>query len=125
MSTVNPYGTNSPPFSGNSLESPRMLGEQPRRLKKIDPLSAAIVMAGFNGLIGLVAGLMFTVLALLGNVAGGQGEAAIGGLIVGVAGAVFMPLFYGVAGFIGGALFAFLYNLVAGMFGGVIVYLET
>lgn len=125
MSTVNPYGSNSPPFSGNVLESPRMLGEQPRRLKKIDPLSAAIVMAGFNGLIGLVAGLMFTVLALLGNVAGGQGEAAIGGLIVGVAGAVFMPLFYGVAGFIGGALFAFLYNLVAGMFGGVIVYLET
>lgn len=125
MSTVNPYGAGSQPFPGYSLESPRMAGGQPRRLKKIDLLSAAILLAGINGLVGLVVGLMFTVLALIGSVAGGQGETAVGGLIVGFAGAVFMPLFYGVAGFIGGALFAFMYNIVAGMFGGVIVYLET
>lgn len=124
MSTVNPYGAGSQPFPGHSLEAPRISGEQPRRLKKIDPLSAAILLAGLNGLVGLLVGLMFTVLALVGSVSG-QGEAGVGGLIIGFAGAVFMPLFYGVAGFIGGALFAFMYNIVAGMFGGVIVYLET
>ena len=41
------------------------------------------------------------------------------GLLIGVGAIVFMPVMYGLMGFLGGALMAFIFNLTAGVFGGI------
>lgn len=44
---------------------------------------------------------------------------------MGIAFAIFAPIFYGVLGFIFGAIGAFLYNLMAKWMGGIEVRLES
>jgi len=53
-----------------------------------------------------------------------QGEEGIMGGAIGGIGMFFLPVLYGVGGFIGGAISAALYNVVAGLVGGIELELQ-
>jgi len=114
MSAANPYDPayTSMPVQGDAY--------RPRRLhiRRIDPLSAGKVLGLIQALIGLVVGLFFSMIAVLGMAVGGA-DAVLGGLITGLSAVVILPLAYGIMGFLGGVLGAFLYNVVASMAGGI------
>ena len=118
MESNNPY--NAPPQS--TAPAHQGLGLRRVRIKRLDPISVAVMLGVLYAVIGLIVGGVFSLLAILGVAVGG--EAGIGGLIGGVAALVILPVLYGVLGFIGGLIIAVLYNLVAGMAGGIQVDLE-
>jgi len=121
MSNVNPYQTSqSQPSAPVTAYSTRMM-----QIKKIEPMSAGKLLGTMYALIGLLFGGFVSIFALVGAAAGGTSEAAIGGIIGGLGAIVFMPLFYGVAGFVGGAVGAFIYNIVAAMVGGISLEIEV
>jgi len=60
-------------------------------------------------------------LMLMGGLQGQEG--LMGGAIGGI-GMFFLPVLYGVGGFIGGAILAAIYNVVAGLVGGIEVELQ-
>lgn len=104
------------------------------KIKRIGVLSLAKLYAVVMALFGLVVGVIYGgVLMLVGLVAGaaqqqGQGAAPAwvggAGIMVGLLMIVFMPVIYGLMGFIGGALAAWFYNLAAGVVGGIELELE-
>ena len=93
-------------------------------VKRIDIVSAGLMIGGLYALLGLIVGGIFSLLAILGVAAGG-GDALIGGVIGGVGALIFMPLFYGVLGFIFGIITALLYNVLASLIGGIKVDLQS
>lgn len=76
-------------------------------------------------IIGFIAGLFFSLLAIvrvsIGSMAPGEG---IVNAMFGVLAIIFLPLFYGVLGFVGGIITAWLYNVLAGSIGGVVLEIE-
>ena len=80
-----------------------------RRLTRVAPLKAGVVLGILYGILGLIAAPFF----LLAAFAGGEGAAAGIGL------AVMLPIMYAVGGFVGGIISAALYNLVAKWTGGL------
>ena len=86
-------------------------------LRRIDVASTALMLGALYALVGLVAGLVLTVFAVVGAVVDGGAVAASigGGLIMGI----LFPVANGVGGLIGGALMALLYNFVAKFVGGI------
>jgi hypothetical protein len=123
MPESNPYASTPPatPYGTSNVTNP---SSRRLRLRQIEPISAGVVMAAFYGFVGLLFGLGFLFVSLIGAMAGGDVPvaAAIG---MGLGALLFAPLFYGVAGFLGGLIFAALYNLIASMVGGVAIHLET
>jgi hypothetical protein len=77
-----------------------------KRLTYISPLQAGIVHAVIAGLISLIALPFIIIIGLM--------HAGIGAIL-----AIFLPIFYAIAGFIGGVIVAFVYNLVAKWTGGI------
>jgi hypothetical protein len=60
------------------------------------------------------------------GMAGRQGAAAGGvGVVWGIVGLIFFPIFYGIVSFVAGAIGALLYNLCAGFIGGVEIEVEN
>ena len=59
-------------------------------------------------------------MTLVGAGSGGGAEV----LFMGGGAVIFLPIFYGIAGFIGGILSALVYNAVSGMAGGIQMKLE-
>jgi hypothetical protein len=96
-----------------------------KRLKRIAPLQAGIVLAVVYALLSLIA-VPFLMLAGAGVAAAakqsGQ-QLPPFGFIFGV-GAIFLPVMYAAFGFLGGIIAAFVYNLVAKWTGGFEVILE-
>lgn len=93
-------------------------------LKKIGVLSLARMLGGAYAALGLVVGFIFSLASLVGSFAASMAnsEEAAGaaiGLLIGVGAIVFMPIMYGLMGFLGGALMAFIFNIMAGVFGGI------
>ena len=91
-------------------------------LKRVGVLSCGKFMGLLYAGIGLIAGGIFALASLVGEVAGLTADArggAIFALFFGVGAVIFLPVFYGVMGFISGVVSAFLYNLVAGWIGGI------
>lgn len=91
-------------------------------LKRVGVLSCGKIMGFLYAGIGLIAGGIFALVSLVGGVAGlaaDEGGGAIFALFFGVGAVIFLPVFYGVMGFISGVVSAFLYNLVAGWIGGI------
>jgi hypothetical protein len=78
-----------------------------RRLTRVTPLKAGIVLGILYGIGGLIAAPFVLIAAFAGN----QG-------VQGIALAVMLPIIYAVGGFIGGIIAAALYNLVAKWTGG-------
>jgi hypothetical protein len=73
--------------------------------------------------IGLLIGAFMALMSLAGvaiNAQQGQGNAVqIPAIFLGVGALIFVPLFYGVFGFISGIIYAAIYNLLAGVVGGL------
>ena len=88
-------------------------------LKRVDPMSCAKIAGIIYALIGLLAGGIFSLVAVMGAAVGGSAESALGGLLFGVGAVIFFPIFYGLVGAIASAIGAFLYNLVASKVGGI------
>jgi hypothetical protein len=90
-------------------------------LRSIGVLSAGKVMGITYALLGLIPGVIIALAAMAG-VAGNanQGDhSALPFLGMGAFAVVFIPLLYGIGGFIGGIICAAVYNLVAGVVGGL------
>jgi hypothetical protein len=79
-----------------------------KRLTRVTPLRAGIVLGILYGIGGLIIAPFFLLAAFAGK--GGVG---------GVAFAVMFPVIYAVGGFVGGIIAAALYNLVAKWTGGL------
>jgi hypothetical protein len=92
-------------------------------VRRLDPVSTGAMLGGVYVLIGLIIGGVMSLAAVLG-VAFGGGEDAAAGLFVGLGAILFIPLFYGVLGFIGGLVMALIYNAVAHFIGGIRIELE-
>ena len=117
-------------MSDNPYQGPGSEQQQPQAhqtgavtVNKIGVLSSGKVMACLYALLGLIVGAIFAVAALIGAAAGGRNE-GVAGLLVGVGMVIFMPIFYGVLGFLGGLLMAAIYNLAASVIGGIEIELK-
>jgi hypothetical protein len=102
-----------------------------RRVKRIAPLQAGKMLGVLYTCLGLIFLPFFMLAAAAGAFAqhaqGAQGAAtAPGAIVAGVmfGMGLFMPVIYGVMGFILGIITAFIYNLVARWIGGIEVEVE-
>lgn len=99
-------------------------------VRRIGVLSSAKVAGCTYAAFGLVAGALVSVFSLMGMafgqaLRGSSGAEAIVGGLLGLGAIIFIPLFYGVMGFVVGALGAAVYNLVAQVIGGLEIELEA
>jgi hypothetical protein len=92
-------------------------------VKRVGVWSAARIYAAITAAFGLVGGIMFALIALVGAGVAPDAEAWLGP-VFGVGAIVFMPLMYGCMGLVIGAISAALYNLFAGMVGGLSIDVE-
>ena len=91
-------------------------------VKRVGALSLAKVVSLIYALLGLFFGALFSLITMAGAMSDSSefGEfGALAGLAFGIGAVVFLPIFYGVLGFIFSLLMAGLYNLIAGVIGGV------
>lgn len=96
-------------------------------IRRLGVWSVSRLYGAMMGVIGLIGGLFFAVMATLGGFAGALGSsdtktglAASGlGALFGVGAVIIMPICYGVMGIVFGAIGAGLYNLFAGFLGGI------
>jgi Transmembrane domain of unknown function (DUF3566) len=102
-----------------------------RRIKRISPLQAGKMMGILYACMGLIFLPIFLVAAMAGafaqHIQGAQGAsaapaAAVAGIMFGMG--LFMPVIYGVMGFVFGIIGAAIYNLVARWIGGIEVEVE-
>jgi hypothetical protein len=86
-------------------------------IKRIGVLKLAIFQGAMMAAFGLLMALIFMAFgAMIGSM---NHNAAAFGAIGGIAALIFLPILYGVFGFIAGAIGAALYNLIAGIVGGI------
>ena len=91
-------------------------------LNRLGVASCAKVAGILYAALGLLIGMIFSFVALLGTaigIASEGGPEALLGLFFGVGAVIVLPIVYGILGAVGGVITALLYNLVAGAFGGV------
>ena len=91
-------------------------------VKRIKPLSAMKMGGILYGILGLLIGAIFSVLALSGVFSSPlTGSGMPGGLpvVFGALAVVILPILYGVLGAVLAGLMAVLYNLAAGFVGGL------
>lgn len=96
-------------------------------IKSIGVLSLGKVMGVVYAALGLIFGGFFTFISLIGAAFGSalsSGEEAILSLIFGVGAIFFLPVFYGVMGFVAGVITAAIYNVVAKFAGGLELQIE-
>ncbi len=93
-------------------------------LKRIDVLSAGKVSGVIYAGIGLIVGAFFSLFSLVGLAAVGDDNGAYA-LLMGIGAVIFMPIFYGVVGFIGGVVGAVIYNIAASVLGGIELELQA
>lgn len=89
---------------------------------RVGPLSCAKIVGTLYAVIGLLAGAVFSLIAMVGGFAAEHSPVAGFGTILGlgVVGAlVALPVFYGLLGFVTTLIGAWIYNVVAGAVGGV------
>ncbi|MCM2371738.1 DUF3566 domain-containing protein [Rhodopirellula sp. ICT_H3.1] len=116
----NPYGS---PTAASSAEGYSQGMTRAMKLKRVDPLSCGKMLGALYVFIGLIMSVFMIVFTMIG-VAGGGGNNLMAGLAGGVIGAIFVPVFYGILGFIGGLIMALLYNLCASVIGGIEMQFE-
>jgi hypothetical protein len=92
-----------------------------KRLKRIAPLQLGLMLGVTYALLAIV---IIPIILLFGAIASAVssthgGQALPGILGMGVFFIVFLPVLYGVMGFIGGVIGALIYNLVAKWIGGI------
>jgi hypothetical protein len=96
-------------------------------VKRVGALSLGKVMGALYALLGLIFGAFFAFFSLLGaaiGAANSESSDALFGLLFGFGSVIFLPLFYGVLGFVFGLIAALLYNGVARLIGSVEIEIE-
>ena len=96
-------------------------------VKRVGELSLGKVTGVLCALLGLIFGAFFAFFSLLGaaiGAANSESSDALLGLLFGFGSVIFLPLFYGVLGFVFGLIAALLYNGVARLIGGVEIEIE-
>jgi hypothetical protein len=88
-------------------------------ITRVGPLSVAKVAGVLYVVIGLIAGCLVSLAAMAGGFAADTDGAGPMAALFGVGAIVFLPIFYGVLGFIGTLIMAWLFNVAAGIVGGV------
>lgn len=91
-------------------------------VKRIKPISAGKMMGALYAIIGLIIGIGFAIASLMGaSLAPSEssGGSALIGTLFGVGAIVFLPICYGIFGFISGLIVPAIYNILAGIVGGV------
>jgi hypothetical protein len=91
-------------------------------VKSVGVLSIAKIMGLIQACLGLIFAPFFLLIGLLGSMAGQQKTPFAG--MFGVMFALFMPVLYGIIGFVTGAIGALLYNLFARLVGGFELEIE-
>ena len=97
-------------------------------LKSIGVMSAAKVVGVLYAVMGLLMGVMFgAIFSLIPAMSGPEGQDVPRWLapMFGFGAIIFMPIIYGIGGFIGGAIAALIYNGLAGVIGGLELRLES
>lgn len=96
-------------------------------IKRIRPMSLGKILGALYGICGLFLGLIFALVSLaIPSLGSSSPQAAFPGasLFFGVGSIIFLPIFYGVLGFVGGVICAALYNGLAKFVGGVVLDVE-
>lgn len=93
------------------------------KLMKIGALSLGKLFGILYALMGLISGIFIALFSLVGFFTSSNNIGVLGPLF-GVGAIIFLPLFYGVMGFILGIISAFLYNVIANWVGGIDIYLK-
>jgi hypothetical protein len=93
-------------------------------LKRVGAVSLAKVMGTLYVFVGLLIGGVFSLISLAGLAAQQQEGPAVFGFLFGAGAVIWIPVVYGLLGFIGALIMAGFYNLVAGMVGGVRLEIE-
>ena len=90
-----------------------------KRLTHVDPLKLGITLGIIYAIISLVIIVpLFFLISLAGLAHTARSGAALPAIFSGVF-LIFLPVIYGVMGFIGGVIMAFVYNITAKWTGGV------
>ncbi|MDP3072776.1 MAG: hypothetical protein Q8N18_20960 [Opitutaceae bacterium] len=96
-----------------------------KRIVRIAPLKAGIVLGVLYALLSVLMVPIFLIVGMTAAAAAKQGGQDVPlGFMFG-AGALLLPVLYGIAGFIGGIIAAAVYNLVAKWTGGFEVTVEN
>ena len=92
-------------------------------IRSVGVLSIARVAGVLYAAIGLLIGACFALVAMAGVAVQGADEElpAFVGALFGVGAIIFLPILYGILGFLAFALIAVLYNFVAARIGGVVL----
>lgn len=96
-------------------------------VKRVAPLPLGKMLCVLYAVMGLVFGLIFSVVGMFSSMFthSAQPHAIPGfGLMFGVGAVIFLPIFYGVIGFLGGLISAALYNVLARTIGGIVIDVE-
>jgi hypothetical protein len=88
-------------------------------VKRIGPGSAFKVGLALYGFLGLILGVIFALISMLGGTLAPASQAGVFRMFFGAGAIIMFPVCYGVVGGIGGVISAVLYNLVAGWVGGL------
>jgi hypothetical protein len=88
-------------------------------VKRIGPGSAFKVGLAIYGLVGLIVGLFFGLVSMLGGTLAHPAQAGMFGMFFGIGAIIIWPLCYGIGGGIVAAISAAFYNLVARWVGGL------
>jgi hypothetical protein len=98
-------------------------------VRRVGILSVALMFAVLYGILGLIIGILFACVSVIGAAS----FAAImeettglggGGILFGLLYAVCMPILYAAMGFVFGAIGGALYNVAAGIIGGIKIELN-
>lgn len=89
-------------------------------IKRVNPMSAAKIQGVLGLIVGLIAGI---IMAIFASLLGPLQKASVGPAF-GAGAIIFLPVMYGIGGFIAGLIGGCLYNLVAKWVGGIELDLE-
>lgn len=99
------------------------------KIKKIGVLSLGKIIGIHYALMGLIFGAILTLVSLVGSAFSSTGPEMSGallgmGALFGIGAIIFLPIFYGVIGFVGGVIMAVIYNIIASTIGGLEIETE-
>lgn len=88
-------------------------------ITRIAPLSCGKIAAVLYGGVGLIVGVIVSVVSLAGGFRGDSLFGPLAGGLIGVGAIVLLPIFYGGLGLIGAIIASWLYNAAASVAGGI------
>jgi uncharacterized membrane protein len=93
-------------------------------IKRVAPLSVAKIAALLHACVGLFAGVIISLISLLGGFASQRPAGPILGMFLGVGAIVMLPIVEGCLGFIVASIGCVIYNALARVLGGIRVEVD-